>query len=78
MEGGGLVIGKVETHERGEHSAKEPMALRPRKVEAQQAQLTATADLFKALGGGWEANSQREEKSETEKVFLKIIASPID
>jgi multidrug efflux system outer membrane protein len=38
------------------------------QVEAQQAQLTATADLFKALGGGWEANPPSGEKSETEKV----------
>jgi multidrug efflux system outer membrane protein len=27
------------------------------RVEAQRAQLAATADLFKAMGGGWEAPS---------------------
>jgi multidrug efflux system outer membrane protein len=30
------------------------------RIEAQRAQLAATADLFKALGGGWETDSHSE------------------
>ena len=30
------------------------------RVEAQRVQLAATADLYKALGGGWESNNQPE------------------
>jgi len=33
------------------------------RVEAQRAQLTATADLFKALGGGWESDRQSAEQT---------------
>jgi len=33
------------------------------RVEAQRAQLAATADLFKALGGGWESDRQLEQQT---------------
>jgi len=33
------------------------------RVEAQRAQLAATADLFKALGGGWESDRQPEQQT---------------
>jgi multidrug efflux system outer membrane protein len=33
------------------------------RVEAQRAQLAATADLFKALGGGWESNNQPAQRA---------------
>ena len=33
------------------------------RVEAQRAQLAATADLFKALGGGWESDPQAERQA---------------
>jgi multidrug efflux system outer membrane protein len=33
------------------------------RVEAQRVQLAATADLYKALGGGWESNSQPEQQT---------------
>jgi multidrug efflux system outer membrane protein len=33
------------------------------RVEAQRAQLAATADLFKALGGGWESDRQSAERT---------------
>lgn len=34
------------------------------RVEAQRTQLAATADLFKALGGGWEVEPQHERRAE--------------
>jgi len=34
------------------------------RVEAQRTQLAATADLFKALGGGWEIALQQERRAE--------------
>jgi multidrug efflux system outer membrane protein len=33
------------------------------RVEAQRAQLAATADLYKALGGGWESDRQSEQRT---------------
>jgi multidrug efflux system outer membrane protein len=33
------------------------------RVEAQRVQLAATADLFKALGGGWESDRQSAQQT---------------
>jgi len=33
------------------------------RVEAQRAQLAATADLFKALGGGWDSDRLSAEQT---------------
>ena len=40
------------------------LALAIARVDEARAQLAATADLFKALGGGWETDLQRERRAE--------------
>ena len=36
------------------------------RIEAQRAQLAATADLFKALGGGWDGTLEGEKSAKSD------------